>query len=94
MYQLLNMVMAERPNSQSALRRWAQAMTPDEEEGPGRISVVSFRVQPQLGARCSIYLRPSGYTQLGRRALAPSEAPPMHRPAARPSRITADPYRI
>jgi hypothetical protein len=93
MYQLINMVLGERPQAQADLRRWALAMTPDDEPGPGRISVVSFRVQPQLGARCSIYLRPSGYAQLGRRHAAPGEASP--RAPRRPARTApADPYRL
>jgi hypothetical protein len=94
MYQLLHMVLGERPQSQAGLRRWALAMTPDDQPGPGRISVVSFRVQPELGARCSIYLRPSGYTQLGRSEAGPG-AEPMPRPP-RPARSQApsDPYRL
>src|SRR4051812_4831039 len=94
MYQLLNMVLAERPSSQSEMRRWAQAMTPDNEDGPGRISVVSFRVQPQLGARCSIYLRPSGYTQMGRGDSSPSEGMPSHLPPRPRPTPAHDPYRV
>jgi hypothetical protein len=94
MYQLINMVLAERPNSQNEMRRWAQAMTPDDEDGPGRISVVSFRVQPQLGARCSIYLRPSGYTQMGRGDSSPSEGMPSHLPPRPRPTPAHDPYRV
>jgi hypothetical protein len=80
---LLNLAMSDRPQSQRLLNQWLQAMTPDDEDSPGRISVVSFRVQPQLSTRCSLYIRPNGYTQQGRRAVAPG--------APRPS---ADPYRV
>lgn len=74
MFDLLNMAMGERPQAQKQLRRWVQAMTPDDEwdEGPGSISVVSFRAAPQAGAtRCSLYIRPNGYTQRGRQATGP-----------------------
>lgn len=83
MYGLLNLAMSDRPQSQRLLKEWAQAMTPDDEDGPGNISVVSFRVQPQLTTRCSLYIRPNGYTQNGRQAAAPG--------ASRPA---ADPYRV
>ncbi|MBN1656613.1 MAG: hypothetical protein JXA30_22770 [Deltaproteobacteria bacterium] len=71
MYQLVKMAMSERPRSQTELSRWVQAMTPDSTQGPGHISVVSFRVQPRLSTRCSIYLRPTGYDQEGRIAEPP-----------------------
>jgi hypothetical protein len=73
MYSLFNMALNERPQSQKQLRNWVSAMTPDDEweRGPGNISVVSFRVQPQSSTRCSLYIRPNGYTQQGRQAIAP-----------------------
>lgn len=77
MYQLLNLVLSERPQSQRGLRNWAQALTPDELDTPGNISVVSFRVLPRSGTRCSVYLRPSGYTQNGRVSAPPG--PPRSR---------------
>ncbi len=80
---LLNLAMSDRPQSQRQLRQWLQAMTPDDEDSPGRISVVSFRVQPQVSTRCSLYIRPNGYTQQGRRAVAPGS-----------SRPATDPYRV
>lgn len=85
MFQLINMIMAERPHAQAELRRWVQAMTPDGAAGPGHISVVSFRVRPKLATRCSIYLRPRGYDQHGRSHPGPG---------ARAHRRTHDPYRI
>jgi hypothetical protein len=88
MYGLFNMAMSERPKSQLLLREWAQAMTPDDEweQGPGRISVVSFRAQPESTTRCSLYIRPNGYAQRGRSAAGPGGMPPGR---ARP----VDPYR-
>lgn len=77
MFDLLNMAMAERPQAQKQLRKWVQAMTPDDEwdQGPGAISVVSFRSQPQVaGTRCSLYIRPNGYQQQGRQATSPGGA--------------------
>jgi len=68
MFQLLNLALSERPRSQAGLMHWAQAMTPDNEDGPGSISVVSFKVQPELSTRCSLYIRPNGYNQIGREA--------------------------
>lgn len=68
MFQLLNLALGERPRSQAGLMNWAQALTPDDEDGPGAISVVSFRVQPELSTRCSLYIRPNGYSQIGREA--------------------------
>jgi hypothetical protein len=61
MHDLLNLVLAERPQSQRALRHWMQAMTPDDRNTPGDISVTSFRVRSEGGARVSVYLRPVGY---------------------------------
>lgn len=58
---LVNLILAERPQSQRGLHTWMQAMTPDEYLSPGDISVLSFRVRPEMGARLSIYLRPVGY---------------------------------
>lgn len=66
MFHLINMVLAERPHVQANLRRWVQALTPDDQPGPGQIGVVSLRVLPDSPTRCSIYLRPSGYNQVGR----------------------------
>jgi hypothetical protein len=90
MYDLLNMVLAERPHSQAELRRWVQAMTPDELNGPGNISVVSFRVQPQLATRCSIYLRPDGYSRRGRQ----HEGPGVETSRPRRRAVPRDPYRV
>lgn len=101
MYDLINMVLAERPHSQGELKRWAQALTPDNDGGPGQISVVSFRVQPQLATRCSIYLRPSGYAQRGRVHDGPGEHGMVYGPSGFPTSQSRgsgvaprDPYRL
>ena len=93
MYELIKMALSERPGSQKQLRNWVAAMTPDDARGPGRISVVSMRVMPQMSTRCSIYLRPSGYEQVGREAAGPGAGlpPPRRAPARLPMR---DPYRV
>jgi hypothetical protein len=97
MYQLLNMVLAERPQALAEMRRWAAAMTPDDEPGPGRISVVSFRVQKQLATRCSIYLRPSGYSQVGRSEPGPGDGARLNmrpHPGQRRAAEAQDPFRL
>jgi hypothetical protein len=58
---LIQMAMAERPQSQRALAQWLQAMTPDDYASPGNLSVISFRVRPELPTRLTVYLRPAGY---------------------------------
>jgi hypothetical protein len=90
MFSLFNMAIAERPQSQRALRNWVQAMTPDDqwENGPGNISVVSFKVQPQKATRCSLYIRPNGYTQQGRQSAGPGA-----RAANGVTTVYTDPYR-
>ncbi len=83
MYHLINLVLAERPHVQAALRRWVQAMTPDDEAGPGKLGVVSLRVQPETPTQCSIYLRPSGYQANGRMSPGPGSLP-----------VPRDPYHV
>lgn len=61
MHGLINMHLAQRPESQRALRHWMQAMTPDEANSCGAISTVSARVTPSTGVRLSVYFRPIGY---------------------------------
>lgn len=60
---LINMHLAQRPDSQRAFRQWTQAMTPDAYGSPGKLSVVSVRVAPSQGSRLTIYFRPVGYDQ-------------------------------
>jgi hypothetical protein len=63
MHGLIQMLLAQRPESQRAFRQWSQAMTPDGYAGPGRMSVISARVRPNLGSRLTVYFRPVGYDQ-------------------------------
>ncbi len=88
MYQLIKMVLSERPSSSANLHRWVQAMTPDDERGPGEIGVVSVRVASETPARCSIYLRPTGYQRHGRTVPGPGVMHPGH------DRRRHDPYQI
>jgi hypothetical protein len=60
---LIKMHLAQRPDSERSFRHWFQAMTPDAFGNPGRISVVGARVNPQMGARLTVYFRPVGYDQ-------------------------------
>lgn len=59
MHGLIQLHLAQRPEAQRALRQWMQAMTPDDAEGPGDMSVVGVRVNPDLPARLNIYFRPN-----------------------------------
>lgn len=78
MHGLIQMQLAQRPESQRALQHWIQAMTPDDYPTPGDISVVSVRVSPTVNGRLSLYFVPVGYDN------------PPSRP--RRSAATADPY--
>jgi hypothetical protein len=57
---LLALHLAERPRSLRALRRWVAALTPDGYDGPGRLSVLSVVVRPDLPARLALNLQPAG----------------------------------
>ena len=93
MYDLMRMAMSERPASLRALSHWAQALTPDDDEGPGSISVASFRVHGDAGTRCSIYIRPNGYEQYRRRSAAPGAAAGNGN-GVHSTRAVDDPYRM
>jgi hypothetical protein len=56
---LIGLSLAERPGAKRAFRRWVAALTPDGYDGPGRLSVLSVLVRPDLPARLALYLRPS-----------------------------------
>lgn len=76
MHGLIQMHLAQRPDSQRALRNWIQAMSLDEgAETCGAISVVSVRVNPHTGARLSLYFRPTGYDRAPSRPRAASDDP-------------------
>lgn len=55
---LLTMGLAERPRGLAALERWMGAFTPEDENWPGRFSIVSLRTDRQSPPRVSLYLRP------------------------------------
>lgn len=64
MPQLIDLLLEQRPESKSAFHNWRQAMSPDETYGnPGKLSVVSVRVNPQQPGRLTLYFRPVGYDQ-------------------------------
>jgi hypothetical protein len=64
MPQLIDLLLEQRPESRLAYANWRQAMSPDEHYGnPGRLSVVSVRVNPQQPGRLTLYFRPTGYEQ-------------------------------
>jgi hypothetical protein len=56
---LLRLHMAERPGSARAFRRWVAALTPEGYDGPGRLSVLSVAVRPEMPARLALHLRPA-----------------------------------
>lgn len=55
---LLTMGLAERPRGLAALERWMGAFTPEDENWPGRFSIVSLRTDRASPPRVSLYLRP------------------------------------
>mgnify|MGYP000190315367 CR=1 FL=1 len=78
MHGLVQMHLAQRPDSQRALQQWIRAMTPDDAEGPGEISVVGARVTPSTGARLTLYFRPVGYDNPPSRSRAVHDAQNPH----------------
>jgi hypothetical protein len=64
---LIGLSLAERPRSMRAFRRWVAALTPEGYEGPGRLSVLSVLVRPDVPARLALYLRPAVLDQPRRR---------------------------
>ncbi len=76
MHGLIQMHLAQRPESQRALQQWIQAMTPDDYDSPGSISVVSVRVSPAVAGRLSLYFAPVGYDGPPRRPRTVPEPDP------------------
>jgi len=64
---LLTLQMAERPRSLRAFRRWVAALTPSGWDGPGRLSVLSVVVTPQIPARLALHLSPAVVERPSRR---------------------------
>ncbi|MFH1465888.1 MAG: hypothetical protein ABIO70_15985 [Pseudomonadota bacterium] len=58
MHGLIQLHLAQRPDSQRSLHDWMQAVTPDDRAGPGDISVVGVKVNPKMPSRLAVYLRP------------------------------------
>lgn len=56
---LIGLHLTERPRSLRAFRSWVAAMTPNGYDGPGRLSVLSISVRPDLPARLSLHLCPA-----------------------------------
>ena len=81
MHGLMQMYLAQRPESQHAFRHWIQAMTPDDANSPGAIEVVGVRVSPQLAPRLTVYFQPGGYEI-------------SQQPGPRPGEGSVDPYRL
>lgn len=55
---LLALELSTRPRSLRALEQWVAAFSPDGEESPGSLSVLSVTVRPDMPARLSLYIRP------------------------------------
>lgn len=56
---LIGLQLTERPRSLRAFRAWVAAMTPNGYSGPGRLSVLSVTVRPDMPARLSLHLCPA-----------------------------------
>lgn len=56
--QLLTMNLRERPRELSALERFLEAFTPEDNIWPGRFSILSIRIGPQGPPRIGLSLRP------------------------------------
>lgn len=60
--ELLGLTLADRPQSLHALERWVMALTPDGDDAPGALSVLSVTVRQDMGARLALHVRPSVLT--------------------------------
>lgn len=56
--QLLTMNLRERPSELTALERFLEAFTPDDQVWPGRFSILGIRIGPSGPAKISLFLRP------------------------------------
>ena len=73
---LLTLGLSERPRELTALERWMEAFTPDNDVWPGRFSILSVRTAAHLTPRVSLYLRPVEF-EVPAQALAPRVPPPI-----------------
>ncbi|MCB9762529.1 MAG: hypothetical protein H6739_22210 [Alphaproteobacteria bacterium] len=81
MHGLIQLHLAQRPESQRSLRNWMQAMSPDH-GNVGDMSVVGVKVNPKMPSRLTIYFRPT--------EARPRPAHPRHHRMPSP---LEDPYR-
>jgi hypothetical protein len=58
---LLSLGLSERPRELTALERWMDAFTPEDDVWPGRFSILSLRTNRQSPPRVSLYLRPAEF---------------------------------
>ena len=58
---LLSLGLSERPRELTALERWMDAFTPEDDVWPGRFSILSLRTSRQSPPRVSLYLRPAEF---------------------------------
>jgi hypothetical protein len=72
---LLTLGLSERPRELTALERWMEAFTPDDDVWPGRFSIFSVRTSVNMTPRVSLYLRPVEF-EVPAQALAPRVPPP------------------
>lgn len=56
--QLLTMNLRERPSELTALERFLEAFTPEDQVWPGRFSILGIRIGASGPARISLFLRP------------------------------------
>jgi hypothetical protein len=74
--ELIDLLLEQRPASRYAYDHWRQAMSPDEAWGnPGRLSVVSVRVNPEQTGRLTLYFRPVGYEKSPAENRRPASTP-------------------
>lgn len=74
---LIALELSERPRSLHALEQWVAAFSPDDDETPGSLSVLSVTVRPDMPARLSLYVRP----QLAQPGMPPTDGPTTGMPA-------------
>src|SRR5262249_20145562 len=79
--QLLTMNLRERPRELSALERFLEAFTPEDNVWPGRFSILGIRIGPSGPPKVSLFLRPVEFEITPAAALLPNGATP-NAPAA------------
>jgi hypothetical protein len=74
--QLLTMNLRERPRELSALERFLEAFTPEDNVWPGRFSILGIRIAPSGPPKVSLFLRPVEFEITPAAALLPNGATP------------------